>query len=189
MSFEGAKRRTLDQLGKPDRSKKGGVDDEAWPLIDAINNCKDYYTTSSCSGRITLFVEPESGKKHEGDWLFVSHAAATLPDVLKALEQLPEGTVWFRMEGAIFHIACRDLEAANELLKTCKASGWKHSGVTGTEPKIIVEATTSERIDVPIAKNGALFVPEGFIAHLVQEANKKLDATARKRERLRHALH
>ncbi len=186
--FDEGKQRVLARLGRPDRSKKGAVDEEAWPLIDAINTLDDYYTTSSCAGRITLFVEPSSGKKHEGAWLLVSHQPVTRalvsdalrPDALRA----HEGTVWFRMEGAIFHIACRDLAAADALLKTCKAAGWKHSGVTGTSPKILIEATTSERIDVPIAKDGERFVPEGFIDYLIAEANRKLEATAKKRARL-----
>lgn len=178
-----------------DRSKKGDVDREIVPLLDAINAHPDLYSTSSCAGRIDLFVEPVSGKKHEGEWLFVSHQEVKEKELLAALQsQLPvlstrvSATLWFRMEGAILHVCCRDLNAADRFLKACKASGWKHSGVTGTSPRIMVEAVTSERMDVPIAKDGALFVPETFVSFLVKEANRKLARTREKMARLINSL-
>lgn len=184
MEFDAQKEHVLASLGQPDRSKKGGVDEEAWPLLDAINHHPDLYTTSSCAGRIDLFVEPPSGKKHEGAWLFVTHQPADRAAVERALAQRFSGTLWFRMEGAILHVACRDVATADAFLKLCKAAGWKHSGLTGTSPKVMIEAATSERLDVPIGKEGALFVPDSFIAFLVREANKKLARTREKMERL-----
>jgi tRNA wybutosine-synthesizing protein 3 len=177
-----------------DRSKKGHVDEQILPLLDAINRSKDFYTTSSCAGRIDLFVEPESGKKHEGKWLFVSHEEVNHKELerLLAPEELllknPKGTLWFRMEGAILHVCCRDMDAANRFLQACKETGWKHSGITGTRGRIMIEATTSERMDVPIAKDAALFVPMKFIAFLVKEANEKLGKTREKMERLTNSL-
>ncbi len=190
VSFEAQKRKYLGELEKAskDRSKKGNVDEEIAALLDAINAHDDYYTTSSCAGRIDLFVEPNSGKKHEGEWLFVSHGEVEKGKVEEALGNLPEPTVWFRMEGAILHVCARDMDAADRFLKLCKATGWKHSGVTGTSPRIMIEATTSERIDVPIAREGALFVPEKFIGFLVKEANDKLEKTRNKIERLEKAF-
>jgi len=187
--FTSQKQKYLEGLAKTekDRSKKGDVDDAIRPLLDAINACAEYYTTSSCAGRIDLFVEPASGKKHEGQWLYVSHDEADEDEVRKALTSLPEdasGTVWFRMEGAILHVCAANLDAADQFLKQCKAAGWKHSGVTGTSPRIMIEATTSERIDVPVAKDDSLFVPEKFIAYLMKEANRKLERTRKKIKRL-----
>ena len=167
-----------------DRSKKGDVDEEAKPILDAINAHPDLYTTSSCAGRIDVFVEPESGKKHEGEWRFVTHDRAKTEDVLQALEEVPAETVWFRMEGAIVHVCCRSLDAAEAFLLACREAGWKHSGILTTGKRIIIEATTPERVDVPVAKDGESFVPEKFIGFLVKEANEKLVKTREKMERL-----
>ncbi len=187
--FDAQKEKYLQELSssQKDRSKKGDVDTEILPLLDAINAHPDLYSTSSCAGRIDLFVEPGSGKKHEGEWLFVSHEEADPKGVVAALKT-PAETVWFRMEGAILHVCCRDMDAADSFLKACKTSGWKHSGVTGTSPRIMVEATTSERMDVPIAKEGSLFVPERFLTFLTKEANAKLGKTREKMARLERAL-
>ena len=189
MDFDAQKRTYLAGLAseEKDRSKKGSVDAEIMPLLDAINRQPDFYTTSSCAGRIDLFREPASGKKHEGEWLYVTHDEAAFSELSAALKTLPAETVWFRMEGAILHVCCRDLVAANRFLQACKETGWKHSGITGTERRIIVEATTSERIDVPLSKDGVLFVSERFVAYLVKEANNKLRKTREKMARLEEA--
>lgn len=61
--FKQQKTAMLEKLYQPDNSKKGAVDKKIIPLLDKINNDVDLYTTSSCSGRICLFVESLTGKK------------------------------------------------------------------------------------------------------------------------------
>jgi Methyltransferase TYW3 len=46
-------------LSKADLSRKGSVDEPILDLIHFINDCERYFSTSSCSGRICLFEEPE----------------------------------------------------------------------------------------------------------------------------------
>ena len=52
--FERDKARVLD---KADLSRKGSVDALIRSLVDCINACEDFYTTSSCSGRAVVFCE------------------------------------------------------------------------------------------------------------------------------------
>ncbi len=192
--FEEQKKKVLEKLGKPDKSKKGTVDEEAWPFINTINSLEDYYTTSSCAGRITLFKEAKSGKKHESDWLFVSHQPAKEKEVIKALKELPEETVWFRMESPIFHVACKNKESAEKLLKICQSNGWKRSGIisTGgkgeTRKRIMIEILGNERIDTPIAANKELIMDEKFVKFLVKKANEKLNKSRERLEELRKKI-
>lgn len=190
IDFDAQKQKYLRELGSAtrDRSKKGHVDEEIISLLDAINRDPEFYTTSSCAGRIDLFREPVSGKKHEGEWLYVTHDEAFYSDMMDVLRNLPAETVWFRMEGAILHVCCRTMEAANRFLQACRDAGWKHSGITGTEKRIIVEAMTPERVDVPISKDSVLFVPERFVEYLIKEANDKLRKTREKMGRLEQAI-
>ena len=53
--FESEKRRVLEE--KEDASRKGSIDAPISELVEYINKQEDYYTTSSCSGRIILFSE------------------------------------------------------------------------------------------------------------------------------------
>lgn len=58
-------------LAKSDKSKKGSLDEKVVPLLTEINKNPNYYTTSSCSGRVYLWKG--TGKKSETQWLKVSH--------------------------------------------------------------------------------------------------------------------
>src|SRR3989338_2309734 len=132
--------------GKPDKSKKGFIDAEIKDLVEAINVHPDYYTTSSCSGRILLYTASEARKKNETEWIFVSHDAVAEEVIRKALLTLPSGVVFFRFEPLILHVACRDLVAAERLLQICNASGLKHSGAISLGERIIIESIGNDRL-------------------------------------------
>jgi len=75
-----------------DLSPKGSVDAGIKSLIDHINTLDGIVTTSSCAGRISVFLEGvktsaggagqatvPGGKGMGGRWLFVSHDAVEMP--------------------------------------------------------------------------------------------------------------
>jgi tRNA wybutosine-synthesizing protein 3 len=98
--FEIRKQKILEQLTVPedeysDRSPKGSIDEGIRELVDEINAISGLVSTSSCAGRISIFLEgkkknapaiadelnnssdPQAiggpGGKGGGKWLFVSH--------------------------------------------------------------------------------------------------------------------
>ncbi len=172
--FDRSKKSVLEKLFKPDKSRKGDVDELGVPVINALNEKNDFYTTSSCSGRICLFYESISGKKHDSGWLFVKHNIVSLNELRVPLENLPSETVWFRCEAPIFHVACRDLESANKLLDVCRSLGFKRSGIIGNSRRKLVEIIFNDKMDVPVASKGVLLVDEKFLGFLVCKANEKL---------------
>ena len=102
------KSKILSQLAVPtadytDASPKGSVDEGIRDLISELNVVDGIVTTSSCAGRVSVFVEgkktvadPENdgqiagvgGKGAGGKWLFVSHdpVPAGSQDWVEALE-------------------------------------------------------------------------------------------------------
>lgn len=92
-AFVERKRKILEQLAIPDTeytdaSPKGSVDEGIRDLIDEINRQSGFVTTSSCAGRVSVFLEGRrvadtegqdervagvGGKGAGGAWLFVSH--------------------------------------------------------------------------------------------------------------------
>ncbi|OJK02038.1 hypothetical protein ASPACDRAFT_58420 [Aspergillus aculeatus ATCC 16872] len=97
-AFELRKRKILAELSIPDAeytdlSPKGSVDEGIRELIDDINTLPGLVTTSSCAGRLSVFLEGRkkqhqqqssegqqrqfvpSGGKGAGKWLYVSHDA------------------------------------------------------------------------------------------------------------------
>ncbi|KAL6721923.1 hypothetical protein ACLMJK_001028 [Lecanora helva] len=102
-SFQTRKRDILSSLSAPsdsytDLSPKGSVDSAIKELIDRINALEGIVTTSSCSGRISVFLEGKKrkewkdgygvdrkvavpgGKGLGGRWLFVSHEPVNLEE-------------------------------------------------------------------------------------------------------------
>ncbi len=156
-------------LAKSDKSKKGSVDERLLPLINLINSKDHYYTTSSCSGRIYLWQG--SGKKNETEWLKVSHEL--IRDDFFECGQM--GLVWLRMEGAILHIACKDMDSANKLLEAVKMV-CKKSGLLSASNKIIVEIRSSEFVEMPLYLDGKLLF-SGELSWLMDLLNQKLKQT------------
>ncbi|EMC94839.1 hypothetical protein BAUCODRAFT_564046 [Baudoinia panamericana UAMH 10762] len=62
-----------------DSSPKGTVDSEIRELISDINALPEYVTTSSCAGRITVYLEGFKAAKGGGRWLFASHSPINIP--------------------------------------------------------------------------------------------------------------
>jgi len=62
-------------LAKADLSRKGSVDEPIVDLIQFINGCDQYFTTSSCSGRICLYEEPVVATRKKGCSGCTSHTA------------------------------------------------------------------------------------------------------------------
>lgn len=99
--FESKKHKILQQLAVPDAayhdaSPKGSVDAGIRALVDEINVLDSLVTTSSCAGRIAVYLEGKKkghvdvrepsedgnagpGGKGGGQWLFVSHDPLEVP--------------------------------------------------------------------------------------------------------------
>lgn len=173
-------------LNKPDKSKKGKVDEKIQPLLELINRYSPYYTTSSCSGRIVLWRG--SGKKNELEWLNVSHDLITSSffDIDRKNHNLENHNqensnlqknrvIWLRLEPLILHVACQDLAAASLLLDLAKTM-FKKSCLLTVKNKIIVEIRGSQFVEMPFFLQGMAFYSEDPIPRswLVEELNTKL---------------
>lgn len=62
MNFSKQKQESLTKI---DNSKKGSIDVDIKELVDLINKNPDYYTTSSCSGRIVVLSKKSEKKDNQ----------------------------------------------------------------------------------------------------------------------------
>jgi tRNA wybutosine-synthesizing protein 3 len=186
MDFDKQKKDVLKKLSEIDKSKKGCVDSDILSLITKINKLNDYYTTSSCSGRIML-MDKGLGRKDLAEWLLSSHSTITVKefnDVFSksylSSEKFKKAVVWFMEEPAILHICCRDLNSAKKLLDMSKKIPFKRSGIFSFSKRIIVEILDTEKMETLVAKNGILYVKDDYAKIIVDEANSKLKNTKNK---------
>jgi len=168
MTFEKHKK---DFLTKKDKSKKGSVDKNVKKLVNLINSKRNYYTTSSCSGRVVLIKKP--GKKQDAKWLFVKHDKIKFDEIKKALKNILKEQLWFRQEPLIMHICCKTLDDAKRLLEKARKI-FKRAGIIAVNKKIIIEIIGTGFIDTIIVDKGKMLISDDYLKVLINEANKKI---------------
>ncbi len=165
--FEKEKR---DFLKKKDKSRKGDIDKDIIKLIDKINSKNDFYTTSSCAGRIVL-IEMRSSKKYDCHWIIAKHKKVKFKEMLEALKQhKSKNEVWLKQQPIILHVACRNIEAAVKILDLARKI-YRRAGIIAlNKSKIIVEIIGNENIET-IVKIGKIMPDEKYLKELVKSAN------------------
>jgi len=167
--------RKKDVLSKLDKSSIGKWDEKIISLCDKINSLDNYYTTSSCSGRILLMVDQE--KKGENLFLFVSHDKVSFKKLKEELNSAlkKKKNIKFKLEPCILHIACETLEDAKKLFEIGKNAGWKRLGIIGTRNGFTFELNSTEKLEFPVIQNKKILVDDEFLKIAVDEANRKLE--------------
>jgi len=172
--FEAEKKRAMERL------RVGGADEEVAGIIEKINGFEGFFTTSSCSGRIALIRLPEIGAKREAEFIGKWHRSVTKEEVLEAIKTTEKGEIWLLSQSPILHVACRSLEKAKTLLRIAIESGFKYSGIKAISNlkdngKVVVEIMSTERMDVPLGKDGVMFCSEGHMDFILSKANFMLE--------------
>jgi tRNA wybutosine-synthesizing protein 3 len=175
-------------LGKKDKSNKESWDKPIISLCKKINNLDNYFTTSSCSGRVVLIVEDE--KKKPGLFLFRSHEKVGFSEFRRELIGVCEKSkemgkmIFFKQEPCFIIVSCRDLKSQRKLFEKARNNGWKKSGIVTTDKKFILELMSTENISFPILDNGRLLVDDEFLRLVVRKANGNLERSWKKIKRL-----
>jgi len=184
--FLNARNRAIESLRKA--IMEGKVDAKAIPIVKKINSISDYFTTSSCSGRIAVMEMPSFGRKRKAKFLGKWHGKVSVNEVKKALEKRGNGEIWFLVQSPIFHVASISMENAKKLLNIANQSGFKYSTIKSINGKIMVEILGTERIDAPLGVNGRIYGGEEYVEVLVEIANKMMERMERNMKRLEKNL-
>lgn len=177
-------KRKKDVLSKLDKSHKNEWDEKIANLCRKINSLDDYYTTSSCSGRIILMIEQD--KKAENLFISVYHNKISFKklkeDLVSALKMGKKAK--FKLEPCILHASCRSLEDAEKIYNKAKLAGWKKSGIIGMRNGFNVELNGTDRLEFPIIHENKVLVNDEFLKIVVDESNKKLEKSWMKIKKL-----
>lgn len=167
-------------LSRNDLSRKGGVDVQIQDIVDVMNDHKDYCTTSSCAGRITL-IERKSDKKFDAKWLIASHTPVTFEEVKEKLSSKHD--VWLMQESFILHIFCRTIDHAEQFLQICRDIGFKHSGIIAVKNKIMVETIGNEKVETIVMKDGKKLIDDEYLRVLVDLCNERMKSNRKKMDK------
>jgi len=184
VNWEKFKRNKVEKL--EEAKKRGEVDEDIIPLLDLINSFDCFVTTSSCSGRIVVLDIPNLGDKLRAKFLGKWHRTVNAEEILDCLDRI-ESNVWLISYPPILHVACRDLVCANDLMKIANNSGFRRCGIISLS-RFVVEITSFERLEAPLAFKGRVVVDREYIDILTKFANEKLLRGKEKLERLKIKL-
>lgn len=185
--FNSAKQQALRKLSEAITHDE--IDIKMQGLLEILNDHPAYFTTSSCAGRIVVLELPSLGDKQNAVFLGKWHREATLKEVSDSCKKSEEGLLWLLAQPPIIHVGCRDMNTANQLVNVGIQSGFKNSVIKSLgENRIIVEIRSTERLDMPIGKEGMLFCSDTHLQFLVQIANEVIRKSTAKLKRLEESL-
>jgi tRNA wybutosine-synthesizing protein 3 len=177
-------------LLRKDHSFIGEWDEKIIPLCNKINSLENYYTNSSCSGRIILMVDQE--KKGEGLFKFITHEKIKFEELKKEIKKILESKekrdIKLKTEPPIIHITCFEFKDAKKLAMLSNLAGFKKTGLISFDRKIILEVISGEKIELPIIKKGKLLIEEEFLKIILENSNKKLESSWKKIKKLEKNL-
>ena len=185
MGFEQRKAEALRRLKRD--LKEGKVDLKVLEILDLINSIPDFYSLSSCSGRICLLKFDKTFKKGEKKFVFKKHEKVRTSEIWEKLKELEgkEKNVMFVMEGAILHISSKNLSRALDFLKKVRNLGFKRGGIISIrEYEVIMEIESTEKVCVPVILDSKLVITKKFLDQLVEISNLLLERTWKKLEKL-----
>ncbi|KAG8507924.1 tRNA wybutosine-synthesizing protein 3 [Galemys pyrenaicus] len=158
-------------LSKVDLSRKGSLDEDIVELVQVLNQQEEFFTTSSCSGRIVLLDGGINGfevQKQNCCWLLVTHKPCVKEDVIAALKKV-NGDAILKFEPFVLHVQCQQLQDAQ-----------------------ILAVRSTHGLEVPLSHKGKPMVTEEYIDFVLNIANQKMEENKKRIERfyscLQHAL-
>lgn len=178
-SFDRDKSRALHSLFRA--MERGIVDPDVIPLLSVLNSHEDYFTTSSCSGRIQLAATHLPGEKFTMVVLGKWHRPVSPDELRGVLSVSRHRDLWLSVQGPILHVVCRNLEAASRLLVAARKAGLKHSGLVWVKDRVVAELVSSDRVEAPLRLNGVPTVREEALEDFVRRVDGVLK---RAKERL-----
>ncbi|KAI9277426.1 methyltransferase TYW3-domain-containing protein [Sporodiniella umbellata] len=182
-----------------DKSPKGFIDAPILDLMHVINQHPDYYTTSSCSGRVAMYcpaLEDDKATTKGGNWLYVSHDPIEVPEdsetwILSLLfgnrpveftrsptDCLNKQWIYFKFEPLILHIEASSQQSGMHLLNIASQVGYQNSGITPSRRHMLAIRSTL-KIDTPVAyvENDTVYciVDAPYLVMLLRLSNEKFE--------------
>ena len=168
--------------------KEDKVDKGILSILDIINESDNFYTSSSCYGRIVVLEIPNIGNKKEAKFLGKWHRTININELINSIKKAKIGQIWLLSQSPIIHITAKANDAADRILKIAVACGFKNSGIKSFGRKIVVEICSTERLDVPIGNDGVLLSNKDHLKLLTNISNEIFNKSSKKLEKLEEEL-
>lgn len=159
------------------------VDIEIIDLINIINKFDEYYTTSSCAGRIVILSKDNFRGKYSAKFLFKTHSPLTSIDAIHDVLKMEfSGQLHYNVEPPTFHIAAKTLEGAIKIHDLAINSSLGYSMFKTIKKSIIVELRGTGQLQMPIGLNNKILINKDHLEFVFKLGN---DILSSEQERIR----
>ena len=185
--FVDKKKKALGKL--EDALRKGWFDQRFHEIIYFLNSVDGIYTTSCCSGRISVYHTDLADSKKEHEFLGKFHEVPSFSDISNALKKTSKDVVYYSTEPLILHVCCNDIDAASIVLECAYSSGLKRSGIFQVkDDEFMIEVRGVDGFSAPLSGFGEKFFDEKYIQFLLGFSAVKLEKNWRKMDKFCSAL-
>ncbi len=162
--------------------KEGKADTPIIPLCRFLNETKNYYTSSSCSGRITLLKMEKDQTKKEASFHRRWHETVGFEEFWKAINEKTERKeLWVKQEPFILHIGTNNIENAKKVLSIMKKAGVKRGGINLVQKdKILLEVTGTHNLTMPIKTENKMLLSREYLEIALEKANRKMEENGKR---------
>jgi tRNA wybutosine-synthesizing protein 3 len=172
--FEMIKKHNWDEFEKA--IAEGKADKRIIPLCSFINSLPDFFSSSSCAGRIMLLKTDAKETKREAAFHAKWHRTVKLHELASEIDKKVDAPeLWLKQEPFILHLGTNSLANANKLLQSCRLAGVKRAGImVAEEEKFIVELIGTQNLSMPVKFKEKVLVGKKFLGQVLEKANAKL---------------
>ncbi len=188
LKFNAIKANARETLRKAVSEKK--IDPLMISISRFVEKTTHFFTTSTCSGRITLMDLNKDETKKENVFYRKWHSTAKFPEVWKAIESYDtNGNLWLRQDAFVYVIGTNTWENTKQIIRACQEAGVKRYGVHHFEDeKILMEIFGTQNMSIPLTTKGKLLVNKDAVKEWVKIANRKWKQNEAKRKQFEKAL-
>lgn len=155
---------------------EGKADRQIFSLCSFANSLPDFFSSSSCAGRIMLLKTDKKESKREAAFHAKWHRKVGFAELWKEIgKKIPDEELWLKQEPFILHLGANNLENANRLLDCCRTAGIKRAGImVAEEEKFIIELIGTQNMSLPVKKKNKILVEKQYLKFALEKANAKL---------------
>lgn len=177
--FEMVKANHKKSLEKAIAEKK--IDPLMIDISKFIASTTNYFSTSTCSGRIVLLQLNDAEDKAPGAFFRKWHSTVKVEEVWQALQEENEKNIWFKQEPFVFLIGTNTFENAKVIIEICKRIGVKRCGINFFEEgKVLIEIMGSQGMAFMAKEKNKILVSKEFMQKQIEIANQKWKKNDRK---------
>ncbi len=159
-----------------DAVRQKRADKQIIPFCRFLAGTKNFFSSSTCAGRIVLLSVNKKETKKEAAFHAKWHRKVKFSELWKALEQKSVDDLWFKMEPFILHIGTNNIGNAQKFLGVVKSVGIKRGGIQVLkEGKIIFEINGTQHISCPAKEGKKILFSKEYAKKLLGKANTKLE--------------